>query len=130
MRRYESAKHAAETYVQLYTQLYTAGGMDYTSARVEGGELCSDSDGLDDFIALERAIGEVIRNKRDKALVWKDVFFLGETQAIAAKAHLTRTGVKISADTAGNWSVELTGRFETVLAAHGLMRPRRTGDER
>jgi hypothetical protein len=130
MRRYESAKHAAETYVQLYTQLYSAGGMDYTSARVEGGELCSDSDGLDDFIALEQAIAQVIHGRRDKALVWKDVFFLGETQAFAAKAHMARTNNKISADTAGNWSVELTGRFETVLAAHGLMRPRRTGDER
>lgn len=131
-RRYASAAHAAEVYVELLSKLTSAGGVDYTDVRVEGGVMCTEPEGLDDLMALEYAIGEVIFGRMEKALVWKDMLFLNMSSRQAAAAHnkraQARRGRTICKDTALKWTYELNGRFEEILSRNGSWSPNRSAD--
>ena len=122
-RRYTSAAHAAEVYVELLSKLTSAGGVDYIDVRVEGGEMCTEPEGLDDLMALEYAIGEVIFGRMEKALVWKDVLFMKMSLREAAKAHNARVGERgrICKSTVDNWVKELNARFEEGLGRAGML---------
>lgn len=137
LRRYASAAHAVATYLQLRTRL-EGSAMDLAVQEIRAHGACrTEPDGLDDIMALKRALERTrAACGEDRWLIWESMRLNGTSAPAAASAHNTRCAEAnlrahcISKTTAANWRTATDALFEQELEREGILLRNATPSQR
>lgn len=128
LRRYVSAAHAVATYLQLRTRL-EGSALDLAIQEIRAhGAARTEPDGLDDLMALKRALERTrAACGEERWLVWEAMRLNLMSAPAAASAHNTRCAAAdqrarcISKTTAANWRTATDALFEQELEREGVL---------